>query len=229
MESDRFFQYALIISLVTHTIILLRSPDLHLFNTASKPQKIEVSYTPSARIKESPFKTSSLNKDFPLKLPPKATLPQDIRHPLTDTDASQSLLKKNLESLRQQSVAMKPALAKPDTIAVKKKITLPDLAMDKIDNPSYTSYYQIVREKIRRAAYHNYTRTETGEIYLSFVIASDGTLKDTRFMEERSSTNYFLKQISLKSIREAAPFPAFPKELDYPQLSFNVIISFEIE
>ncbi|HTZ11558.1 MAG TPA: energy transducer TonB, partial [Candidatus Margulisiibacteriota bacterium] len=131
----------------------------------------------------------------------------------------------NLEQIRSN----KPALFKPDISSVKKKISLPPVDMDKIDNPTYISYYQIVREKIRRSAYQNYTSSETGETYLSFVVSNDGYLKDVRLSEEKSSPSLYLREIALRSIREASPFPAFPKELDYPKLSFNVVISFEIE
>jgi TonB family protein len=125
----------------------------------------------------------------------------------------------------------KPSLAKPDFIAIKKKISLPPIDMDKtkINNPSYISYYQLVREKIRRSAYQNYTKTETGETYLSFIISRDGSLEDAHVIEERSNQNPYLQATALKSVRESAPFPAFPKDLDYPRLSFNVVISFEVE
>lgn len=125
---------------------------------------------------------------------------------------------------------IKPVALKPDIIAVKKKITLPPIGVDKINNPSYINYYQIVREKIRRTAYQNYGRAEVGEVYLSFIIAKDGYLKETQVIEEKSSPNSYLKEVASRSINDASPFPAFPKELlDYPQLSFNVVISFEIE
>jgi TonB family protein len=123
----------------------------------------------------------------------------------------------------------KPVLIKPDIIAIKKKITLPPIDLDKINNPSYISYYQIVREKIKRAAYQNYTRTEVGEVYLSFIISSDGYLNELQLKEEKSTASPYLKEIALHSIKDASPFPNFPQELDYPQLSFNVVISFEIE
>ena len=101
--------------------------------------------------------------------------------------------------------------------------------MDKINSPSYVQYYQIVREKIRRSAYYNYSRTEIGEVYISFIISSDGVLKETRLVEEKSCSSQYLRDIALRSIKDASPFPNFPKELDYPNLSFNVVISFEIE
>jgi outer membrane biosynthesis protein TonB len=48
-------------------------------------------------------------------------------------------------------------------------------------------------------------------------------------VEEKSSADVYLTEIALKSVNDASPFPKFPTELDYFQLSFNVIISFEIE
>jgi len=32
----------------------------------------------------------------------------------------------------------------------------------------------------------------------------------------------------LRSIKDANPFPPFPKDLNYPELTFNVVISFEV-
>jgi TonB family protein len=114
-------------------------------------------------------------------------------------------------------------------MAIKKRISLPAIEMAKIDNPSYISYYQIVREKIRRSAYQNYVHSETGEVYISFIISNDGYILGVHLVEEKTSANDYLKNVALRSVKEASPFPNFPKELDYPQLSFNIIISFEIE
>ncbi|MDD5282186.1 MAG: TonB C-terminal domain-containing protein [Candidatus Omnitrophica bacterium] len=123
----------------------------------------------------------------------------------------------------------KPTFSTPDIIAIKKKITLPEIEMARINNPSYISYYQIVREKIRRSAYQNYTHNETGEVYISFVISNDGYIKDVHLIEAKTSASDYLKGIASRSVKDASPFPNFPKELDYPRLSFNIIISFEIE
>ena len=123
----------------------------------------------------------------------------------------------------------KPRFSSPDIIAIKKKITLPEIEMARINNPSYITYYQIVREKIRRSAYQNYTHNETGEVCISFVISKEGYLKVFHLIEEKSSASDYLKAVALRSVKDASPFPNFPKELDYPQLSFNIIISFEIE
>ncbi|MDD5130680.1 MAG: hypothetical protein PHS66_06525 [Candidatus Omnitrophica bacterium] len=130
---------------------------------------------------------------------------------------------------QKPAVFSKPAFVSSEVMAIKKKITLPAIEMSRINNPSYINYYQIVREKIRRSAYQNYTHSVTGEVYASFIISNDGYVKDVRFIEEKTTVNDYLKNIALRSVRDASPFPNFPKELDYPQLSFNIIISFEIE
>jgi len=42
-------------------------------------------------------------------------------------------------------------------------------------------------------------------------------------VEGKSAASPYLKEIALKSVRDASPFPNFPKELDYEKLSFNVV------
>lgn len=229
MFSDRTFQIAILLSLITHGIILsLESPNLNLniFSTNKKEQNVEVSYVKPPPQPQELQKRIEPKKEPLLKLPSKITAVKTTPPPFIDRE---SIFKKNKEIISQKYTFTKPTFIKPDVIAVKKKITLPPIDIDKVDNPSYISYYQIVREKIRRAAYQNYTRVEVGEVYLSFIISSDGYLKEVRLKEEKSSSSSYLKGIALKSIKEASPFPNFPKELDYPHLSFNVVISFEIE
>jgi TonB family protein len=228
MFSDRTFQIALILSLITHGIILTQASNLnlHLFPKNKKEQNLEVSYIKPIPEAEKPFKTIEPKKEPLLKLPSKITALKTSPPPFIDKE---SIFKKSKDIVSGKFAFTKPALIKPDVIAVKKKITLPPIDLDKVDNPSYISYYQIVREKIRRAAYQNYTRVEVGEVYLSFTILSNGSLKELRLTEEKSSPSSYLREIALRSIKEASPFPNFPKELDYPILSFNVVISFEIE
>ncbi len=136
---------------------------------------------------------------------------------------------KSRENALKGPLLTKSYLKKPEIVSVKKKISFLSVDKEKTHNPTYTSYYQVVREKIKHAAYQGYTRTEMGEVYLSFVISSDGDLKQMRIVDEKSSFSPYLRDIALKSVKHAGPFPKFPKELDYPQLSFNVIVSFEIE
>ncbi len=237
MRSDRLLRVTFTISLLTHGGILLQAPSLNPFSPAPKKQKIEVHY-----IKENPRAKSlpkapskpDLPRPFPksepfLKLDSKAVTGSKVPPPYVEQDNPSKAVKLLPNRTLGFPKPALPAFATLELMAIKKKIGLPPIEMAKIDNPSYISYYQIVREKIRRSAYQNYTHNETGEVYISFIISGDGYIKDTRLAEEKTTAGDYLKGIALRSVKDASPFPNFPKELDYPQLSFNIIISFEIE
>jgi TonB family protein len=216
MREYRLLQVALLVSFCAHTALIFGS---RLFPAVNAPQL-------EAKTKVSYVKLNDIKKEPPLKLNRDTALVKRIPPPFIEPN--NVYREDETQKLRDASF-LKPELAKPDIIAVKKKITLPPVDLGKIDNPSYISYYQIVREKIRRCAYQNYTRSETGEVYVAFVISGDGNLKNARLVEEKSFASEYLKTVAVSSVRDASPFPGFPKELDYPELSFNVVISFEIE
>ena len=227
MIADRVFEIALLLSIIAHGIILFQNPNLYKPPHKEKEQQLELSYVkPPQETKRAERSEKLLKREPFLNMPPKISLDKRIPPPFIDKE---NILKPNkITPLRNLDFA-KPSVAKLDILAIKKKITLPPIEMNKINNPSYISYYQIVREKIKRAAYQNYTGKEIGEITISFVISNDGVLKDLLLLEERSSTSEYLKEIALRSVKDASPFPNFPKELDYPGLTFNLAIIFEIE
>ena len=226
MFPDKMFTVAFLLSLATHSAILMENPDPALI-FKPRAQNIEIHY-----IKNLPkFTQEHLDKFVKrepyLKIPEKIAADKRTPPPFVDKD---KLFSGTRQIDTREGLFTKPLLVvKPDIFESKKRITMPEIDINKINNSSYVSYYQIVREKIRRAAYENYMRTETGEVYLSFIITSRGEVRQVRLVQDRSSSSQYLKDIALKSIDDASPFPAFPRELDYSQLSFNVIISFEIE
>jgi TonB family protein len=227
MPSDRNFLIAMVFSLIAHSAIILNYPVLNFLPLSKKPLMVKISYLKNPPQLTEEQKRMVFKKSGQIKLPSQVSAFD--KNSLIPPSNKENPEKLNRPALPRQQAMIKPAIIKPDIIAVKKKITLPPVDMEKMNNPSYVSYYQFVREKIRRAAYQNYSRSETGEVYMAFVISSTGILRDVRLIEDKSSTNYYLRETALRSIRDASPFPLFPKELDYPQLSFNVIISFEIE
>lgn len=231
MLSSRPFLTTLIVSLLLHGIILFQRTNFSFLVKDTTPKKLEISY----------LNIPQINQQLDLYKKAEEDKKEELLRKLPKVNASikkapPPFVAKSKEiSIRQQSnipkpiSLTKPYLEKSDITAVKRKISFSTPDKDKINNSTYLNYYQIVREKIRRAAYQNYTRTEMGEIYLSFVISNSGNLTQTRIIDEKSSLSPYLKGIALESVRSASPFPNFPKELDYPQLSFNVIVSFEVE
>lgn len=220
------FLTAIIISLLVHAFILFQHMNFNLFGKKINDKQFEIVYVnPSREDKQSAklVKRSSVKKNIPLKLSSRAEL---LNTPIL---VNREALKRTGEVLQRKPAFVKPPLDKPETSAFVKKIDFKVTDSDKTNNPLYLSYYQLIREKIRRAAYQNYNRDASGEVYLSFVISQEGGIKDVRIIDEKSSTNPYLKRIALESVQDASPFPNFPKELDYPQLSFNVVVSFELE
>jgi len=231
MFSDRPILTFVLISLVVHGILLSQSPDFAFFSPAH-PKKMEVNYVKVPKL-EPKQSNGQYKKLLEAKKEERRQLPKVVNSGKSATPPAfiegQPVFKRNRIITGRQTVFIKPDFAKPDTISIRKQVDLPPVDLEKASNPSYISYYQIVREKIRRAAYQNYTRTEMGEVFLSFVVSNQGYVREVRIVDEKSSDSLYLRETALLSVREASPFPVFPKDLDYPQLSFNVIVSFEVE
>ncbi|MFA5096925.1 MAG: hypothetical protein WC478_06260 [Candidatus Omnitrophota bacterium] len=226
MSVNRNLQVAFFISFAAHVAVVAQNPGSLFFPSPHKPHKIEVNYIKKAKAQGQAGVRPVAKREPPLNLSSRITMDKRNPPPFIEREANPRV---NMQAIRREAAFGKPASAKPDIIAIKKKITLPAVELKKISNPSYISYYQLVREKIRRAAYQNYDRDETGEVYLTFMVSSAGYLQEARLVEEKTRAASYLKEIALASVRTASPFPSFPKELDYPQLSFNVVISFEVE
>jgi len=116
------------------------------------------------------------------------------------------------------------------TLDMSRHISVPMIKAEKIDNPKYLSYNENVRQLIKQQAYRfvDSPQFRAGQVYLSFVLGQDGALHDLQVIEGRSHADDFLKKAGLRSIQNAHPFPPFPSELKYPELTFNVVISFEV-
>ena len=224
MFGNRTFQAALIISITVHAVVFLQNANLSTPSSIEKEKKLEISYI--RKVQEEKTMANLFQKDVPLRLKARVTARNVPPPEIFDRD---KIFNKRKKGVSPEAIFNKPVIAKPDIIAVKKIITLPAVDINKINSPSYINYYQVVREKIRRSAYQNYSSSEVGEVYISFIITNAGELKDTRLVKEKSFSSDYLRKIALASISDASPFPNFPEDLDYPQLTFNVVISFEIE
>ncbi len=119
------------------------------------------------------------------------------------------------------------------TLDISRKITLPPLSTEKITNPKYLTYNDDMRAAIsrnikRRAyTYVNHPEFEAGKVYLTFVLASNGSLKQVQVIDHKTFANKYLRKVALKSIRESSPFPPFPIGFNYPEFTFNLLISFQ--
>jgi len=227
MFSDKVFQVSFVLSLAIHSAMFASTSQFSLRpgSTQKKAQSVEVTYIKQEQIPKLQHKAAPKGEPF-LKMSSRISADKRIPPPYVD---SARILKPEQAFKLSDKVFDKPTFAKADILAIKKKITIPPIEIDKINNPSYISYYQLVREKIKRAAYQNYTGQETGEATVSFLVSRDGKLQELRLIEDKSPASQYLREIALRSVKDGADFPAFPKDLDYYQLSFNLAITFEFE
>ncbi|MCM8761180.1 MAG: hypothetical protein NC938_00355 [Candidatus Omnitrophica bacterium] len=94
----------------------------------------------------------------------------------------------------------------------------------------YINYYQLIREKIRQALKHHYKRYhKEGEVRLTFILRSDGSLSFFEVDKSASVRDEVLRDIAIRSLKEASPFSPFPKSVDLPSMSFEVTVVFKKE
>ena len=218
IEKD-LFKFALFLSLLCHSVILTNVLPVHK-NSPFKPLKnIEVTYQ-RFKVEAKPA----------AEIPPKEPQAERRTAVVIDKNAAASSLLKDISKLMEKIEVPPKPITKVEKIDVKRRITVPPLQSDQIKNPAYRDYYSMLRTTIKNRVYANYTGTDLGKVYLTFVVSSDGKLKAVKIIDDLTSANSFLKGICLKSIEEAAEsFPPFPPDLSFQERTFNVEISFEEE
>lgn len=122
------------------------------------------------------------------------------------------------------------AVAKITALDLDRKVTVPLLKAEKITNPKYLSYNESIRARIRQRAYAYVSSPEfaAGEVYLTFILESTGELKAIKIIPSKTFANDYVRNAGMRSVQESAPFAPFPEDLNYPELTFNVIISFKV-
>ena len=99
-------------------------------------------------------------------------------------------------------------------------------AEELIRGKGYVDYYEILRKQIEEKLCSN-TRTyyKEGDVTIAFILKSDGALIKYN-VDCPSKIEKKLADVVVLSLKQASPFPPFPKSLPYSQLSFKVTISF---
>jgi hypothetical protein len=225
---NKFFYSSLGVSFLIHAFIII-SLSIATFNSQPKNLKsIEVIY------QDLKFKTVKETKPVreQMQLVQKDQLAKKVDL-LPKKDDSFIPSGKGIKDISKFSDKMsldKKQAPKISPADFERKITIPVLKTDKITNPKYLTYTETIRNKIRQRAYNfvDDPQFQEGKVYLTFVISSQGVLQATKIIEEKTMANSYMKEVCLRSIEESSPFPPFPNDLSYPELTFNVVISFEV-
>lgn len=94
-----------------------------------------------------------------------------------------------------------------------------------LDNRAFLEYYKLISNKINQAAQLNPPKDKKGEVSLDFVISYDGNLKSGPTVI--NTTNSSLALYAVYAVKDALPFPSFPKGLEKNEEVFHITIAYK--
>lgn len=222
---DRLFSVALAVSFLTHAVCVACIFYANVHKTVRIPRKaIEMVYQTHAAQNKPLVQKTIRTEDFnERKIKPLPKL-------LSQKPASDELDLNNPGKKPAKMQTSQKFSSQVKMLDQKRSVTVPVFKAEKITNPKYLNYHDLIRNKIKNRAYLyvDDPRFKTGEVYLTFVLSSKGVLEKIQIIEDKTSADDYLRSIGLRSVKESEPFPPFPGDLKYPELTFNVVISFEL-
>ena len=206
-------QGAVLVSSLFH-FLLFFGGGLEPFRTSgtleSSPHELEVFYAHPSLLESIPMQSASEETE--------AFIEEDrFREEMA---ATQPISMDQKEQLMQEKSTLEEAPSSDEAF-------MTELHLTQEEKPLYLAYYQAIREKIRRSVYAHYPRElKDGQVALRFVLFSNGKLKEAGATQHRSFKDRRLKEIVLRSLIDASPFPSFPEGLERPFVPFRVMITF---
>lgn len=92
----------------------------------------------------------------------------------------------------------------------------------------YINYYGYLKERIKERLQGNYKFYKgEGDVYLSFILSSQGALLSYDIDRSKSTTDEVLLHITGTSLKAVAPFSPLPKSISSPKMSFAITVSFK--
>lgn len=95
-------------------------------------------------------------------------------------------------------------------------------------DPVLLSYFSAVREQIQRTANRGTWlsgESAQGVVYITFTLGSNGVVSEVGVVQDRSVASWRLRDIALRIVTTAAPFPPLPPSL--PGSSQTVVVPLE--
>jgi len=219
---NRLFKYALFFSLLVHVLAIAQFPRSQAKGKFKPRKNIEITYrNPVSKVKPG-------EKTVPKQQSRREELKQTSRV-LSQKVSSPDPLVKDVSRIFQGMRPIKKQIVRLKESQMKKRVVILAGETKQISNPKYQSYNQIVHQKIQRQANINSEGIyNTGEkVRVTAIIDFKGNLKQVRIIEDKSAADQQLRDFSREIVEGAAPFPPFPIDLKYPELSFSFDINFK--
>ena len=226
LREDKILYFSLMGSCFVHVVAVLTLSYTGRHDFQNRKKNFEVTYSVS--------KAENVNGAAQAKnneTPRRKEATRNPNRPAGKDTFPDQLVKDSARKISKELVSQGKISSRLDGLEIKKKVSIPVLESEKISNPKYQSYHDKIRQRIKERAYLyvEHPDFKVGAVYLTFVLLSDGSLKEIKIIEDQTQANQYLRGVGLKSVKESSPFPAFPDDLKYPELSFNVVISFELK
>lgn len=238
---DSIFKYALIFSILFHTAIIIEWPMYrYLFPNQNQYKDIEITYL---KINEStsPVPIKEISAQAPQT---KIEFPQPTRMVSEELSKGAQPQKSSAESPKKDS-SISPE-TKKETVKVgkmpvteqKPSVEIKHASIQKLEGitsvdseglrPVPPSYAQAVRNKIRKNLEPTRSGIE-GDVFVRFMITSDGELQELSIIDEKSTKNGLLREVVFEAIKNSSPFPSFPRDFATSAVTFTCQISFELK
>ena len=219
--TENFLFKAVFISLAAHTALLCAT----YFNKINDPHyktirqsRVEISYKPvhkkAADIREHPIRPAQhLDLSNNQKFFGNGNIPVSLVKQSSDLPFGM-LDERRPEHMRVMDIS--------------RKVSITPIKSEKINNPVYAAYNEMVRDRIKEKVYANYDRMERGSVYLTFLLNERGMLIAAQIIPEKTNASAHLQEIAMKSLKEASPFPPFLKGMNLTEYPFNIEIQYQV-
>ena len=108
------------------------------------------------------------------------------------------------------------------------RIIIMPIRSEKINNPVYAAYQEMVRDRIKDRVYENYDKMESGSVYLTFLVDAHGILKAAQIIASKTTASAHLQEIAMRSLQEASPFPPFLNGMHLTEYPLNIEIEYNV-
>ncbi len=223
MKVDNFLPKALFISLALHTVFICWTYLIKVNDPKQKQltqKRVEISY-------RAPKPKAVDVQQRPIK--PVQQL--DLSSSMPEASAESLPVKLSREGQMMPGQMTSMYERKPEKIRsmqMTRRVSITPIKSEKINNPAYAAYNEIVRSRIEEKVYVNYNRIEQGTVYLTFIINAQGQLKAAQIIAEKTNASERLQEVSIKSLKDASPFPVFLKGMTLPEYSFNIEVQYQV-
>ena len=219
--TENFLFKAIFISLAAHTAVLwvayigrLNDPHYRVI----RQNQVEISY-------KHVHKKAAVNREYPIKMAQHLDLNNSPKF-FPEGTIPVNLVKERPMLPMGMFYERKPENMK--TMELSRRISIMPITSEKINNPVYAAYNEMVRDRIKERVYENYDKMEGGSVYLTFLLDEHGVLKASQIIPEKTTASVHLQELSLRSLREAGPFPPFLKGMNLSEYPFNIEIQYEV-